>query len=994
MRAAGLGVLALLLVVSQTLAQEAPPLKGVALVIGNSAYEHLSALPNPANDARAVESLLNDLGFRTQLSSDHDGRRLARDLRDFIEDARGADVAVVYYAGHGIEAGGENFLVPVDADLSALDVAGEKLVPISSFVMRLQATVPVAIVMLDACRDNPFPAGSMVRLDASADPLPMGAGGLGEARGATRLAPVASQNESYGTVIAFAAEPGHVALDGEPDGNSPYTQAVLRHFDAMAGEEFGIVMRMVAEEVYLKTSGRQHPWVNENLRRLLYFGNAPAPLAGEEGELLAERRQLLLTIASLPDANLRRGQVERVAAAEGVPLDAVYGMLRALGADAPQDPAELEKALRAEAERFANVLAEREIINSPDSEIVRLTSLADRAERKGLLSAADTFRERAKARYLETEPTLEEQEEALRRRFVEGAAVFARSAGTKALAFDHLAAAQDYAEAFRRVDDRDAQLAFRYKQAETLALTDHGDYKGDNAVLERAIVAGRQALRMAEDLGDRENWAATQIDLGNALWTLGERESGTARLEEAVAAFRAALEEYTHERVPLGWAGTQNNLGNVLQTLGSRESGTARLEEAVAAYRATLEEFTRERVPLDWAGTQNNLGNALWTLGKRESGTARLEEAVAAFRAALEEYTRERVPLDWAMTQNNLGNALQEFNKHEGGVARLEEAVVAYRAALEERTRERVPLDWATTQSNLGTALQALGELEGSVARLEEAVAAFRAALEERTRTRVPLQWAMTQNNLGVALRALGERENGTARLEEAVVAYRAALEERTRTRVPFDWATTQGNLGSALRVLGERENDTARLEEAATAHRAALEEYTRERVPLGWATIQYNLGNTLATLGEREEDIARLEEAVVAYRAALEERTRTRVPLVWARTQNNLGIALQALGERENGMARLEEAVAAYRAALEERTRTRVPLDWAMTQYNLGGALVEMGRRSANKAEIEEGRTAIMAAWQVCREEGQTQYDSYFQQRIAEAEAALAALE
>ena len=103
---------------------------------------------------------------------------------------------------------------------------------------------------------------------------------------------------------------------------------------------------------------------------------------------------------------------------------------------------------------------------------------------------------------------------------------------------------------------------------------------------------------------------------------------------------------------------TQNNLGNALATLGERESGTARLEEAVAAYRAALEERTRERVPLDWAMTQNNLGNALRALGERESGTARLEEAVAAYRAALEERTRERVPLDWAMTQNNLGNAL------------------------------------------------------------------------------------------------------------------------------------------------------------------------------------------------------------------------------------------------------------------------------------------------------------------------------------------------
>ncbi|MEM7729963.1 MAG: tetratricopeptide repeat protein, partial [Pseudomonadota bacterium] len=115
-----------------------------------------------------------------------------------------------------------------------------------------------------------------------------------------------------------------------------------------------------------------------------------------------------------------------------------------------------------------------------------------------------------------------------------------------------------------------------------------------------------------------------------------------------------ALQEHTRERVPLDWAATQNNLGNALLSLGERESGTARLEQAVAAYRAALKDYTRERVPLGWAMTQNNLGNALRTLGKRESGTARLEQAVAAYRAALQERTRERVPRDHAFTLGGL----------------------------------------------------------------------------------------------------------------------------------------------------------------------------------------------------------------------------------------------------------------------------------------------------------------------------------------------------
>ena len=105
-----------------------------------------------------------------------------------------------------------------------------------------------------------------------------------------------------------------------------------------------------------------------------------------------------------------------------------------------------------------------------------------------------------------------------------------------------------------------------------------------------------------------------------ALETLGERENGTARIEEAVEVYREALKEYTRERAPLDWAATQMNLGNALARLGERESGTARLEEAVAAFREVVKEYTPARAPLDWAAAQMNLGNTLRVLGEREGG--------------------------------------------------------------------------------------------------------------------------------------------------------------------------------------------------------------------------------------------------------------------------------------------------------------------------------------------------------------------------------------
>jgi tetratricopeptide (TPR) repeat protein len=359
------------------------------------------------------------------------------------------------------------------------------------------------------------------------------------------------------------------------------------------------------------------------------------------------------------------------------------------------------------------------------------------------------------------------------------------------------------------------------------------------------------AKRVPEERGDiRLHYLDQEAD---ALYHQGHERGDNTALKAAIERYRRLLTLRPRDRVPLDWAMTQVNLGNVLTDLGRRESATARLEEALVAYRAALGEYTPERAPLNWATTQTDLGNALFALGERESDTAHLEEAVSAYRAALEVRTRDRVPLQWAMTQMNLGNALEALGERESDTAHLEDAVAAYRSALEERTRERTPLDWAMTQMNLGTALEMLGEWEGGTARLEEAVSAYRAALEVRTRDRVPLQWAMTQMNLGNALETLGEREAGTARLEDAVAAYRAALEERTRERTPLDWELTQYALGTALRALGERESATVRLktlQEAVEAWDACLTIAKLAWPPQWLAVVQGRRDETQAEIG------------------------------------------------------------------------------------------------------------------------------------------------
>src|SRR4051794_14706725 len=230
-------------------AEEKKSLKGVALVIGQSKYEHIPELANPANDARAMVKLLSDLGFDARSVSDRDAKKLKRDLERFVEDAEGAAVAFLYYSGHGIESGGENWLVPVDADVSSLDNAEDSLVALSSVMDELKSVVPVTIVLLDACRTNPFPTGALVKKTPADAGAPIGAGGLTPMRGAVPIAATDQPaTDNVGTVIGFAAEPGRPALDGSTGGNSPYAAALLRHLSAMDGLEFGQVMRMVTEE--------------------------------------------------------------------------------------------------------------------------------------------------------------------------------------------------------------------------------------------------------------------------------------------------------------------------------------------------------------------------------------------------------------------------------------------------------------------------------------------------------------------------------------------------------------------------------------------------------------------------------------------------------------------------------------------------------------------------------------------------------------------------
>lgn len=816
-------VAALLLATALSPAAHAQDLRGVALVIGESEYEELTPLANPENDARAMDELLGDLGFDVSRVLDGDADKLRGRIAEFVEDAADADVALVYYSGHGVELGGQNYLVPTDTDLSSPASAGQSLVPVEALLDELAKTVPVTIVLLDACRTNGFPAGQEIELPGTDDPLPVEGPGLEAVKGPTLVGRPDLPADSLGMVIGFAASPGQPALDGEPGGNSPYAAALIKHF-AAGGYSMADVMTMVSEEVYLKTQARQLPWVNSSLRRVLQFGAPVEQAAGDEAEIRDGRRQLLLTIANSPSTTRR--YVEAVASAEGVPLDALYGMLKVLDVDTSGGEQEIEKQLREGAEKLKQFLAAQPGGVKTDVELVRLAGLADKAQQEGAIDLALKFRQAATARADELDANVDEAEANLRADRLQIGSTYADHGRTAVLNFDFAVAAHMWGKAFEQVERWDEALALDYKWQQASATADAGEYSGDNDALREAIRLYGEATALSEPRS--KNWAAIQNGMGNALVVLGQRQGDDQTLQDAAAAFQDALAVASFEDDPRTWAGMQSNLGVVLMELGMRDQEIDLLVASRDAFAAALDGFDRETVPLDWGRAQSNLGNVLQILGDRTGDLSLYEDAAGAHGAALEELTREIVPLDWATAQNNLGNAYARIGEQEDGTETLELAAAAFRAALEERDRAKVPLLWAVSMDSLGSALAGIGVREDGTERLEEAVRTFEASLEERTRERSPLDWAYTTRNLAIAAKKIGERTEGTEWFDRAIAAYRDALTELTIDRVPLDYAQTQGTLGIVLLARAERSAERQDLVEAREAYTAALEIYSQ----------------------------------------------------------------------------------------------------------------------------------------------------------------------
>jgi uncharacterized caspase-like protein len=354
--------------------------KRVALVLGNAAYQNVARLPNPANDGAVIAATLKEAGFDVVDSRrDLPAAETRRALRDFADRARDADIAVVYYAGHGMEVDGTNYLIPVDAKLERDTDVYDEAFSLDRVLLAIEPAKRLRLVILDACRDNPF-AKSMKRTVASR--------AIGQ--GLAKIEPT-----SPNMLIAYSAKAGSTALDGDSK-NSPFTAALAKHLTT-PGLDVRRAFGFVRDDVLKTTGNRQEPFVygslgGDDVSLVPAKAAPPAPAPNPQAEArrdyelalqIGNRNALNAFLAQYPDgfyASLAKLQLEKIAAEE-VRVSATEKARLAEQARVRLAAEGAQKAQQLKAEADAKAAEQARIAAEKAKQVVQ--EQAAEAERKG-----------------------------------------------------------------------------------------------------------------------------------------------------------------------------------------------------------------------------------------------------------------------------------------------------------------------------------------------------------------------------------------------------------------------------------------------------------------------------------------------------------------------------------------------------------------------------------------------------------------------------------
>ncbi|QKC85923.1 peptidase C14 [Mesorhizobium sp. NZP2077] len=759
-------------------------------------YRMVRPLANPIHDGEAMEAALKKLGFEVVLETNRDLRRMRRALDDFRDDAKGADVALVYFSGHGVEISGDNRLLPVDADASSLDQLDKTSLPLEEVRAAVAATAKVGLIVLDACRSDPFSASS------------------GDGRGVTALTKDVADKVKPGLgrvgraeniLFAFSAAPGETAADGTGE-NSPFTTALTKYLGT-DGLEIRSVLTLVQQEVYDLSRGKQLPYVESGLPKLFFAAAAK--------EQLPERERLLLAMADVTPE--MRGEVEQIASDADMPLAPLYGALlsKDLGSLGPE---QRSAKLREAADAFVKVQREMTTLASGDPEV---TQLRQEAERQLSLGAFDA----ARAKLAEAAGIDKDSRQRLKANYVERtlseAATHSLEGGAASALLRYQLAADGYEKAtalYREVNGEDIPADDRLQQLITLARL--GDVYTTLGRLDEAAKAYKEwNERSTKRAGIDPTNVVWQRDVSLSLDKMGDTAVAQGKLGDGLADYQASADiaEKVAAAAPaeLEW---QSDLSFSYDRIGYVMRSQGNLKDAMPYYQKALEISKRvaglEPDNIVW---QRRLGVAHDTIGDVliiEGDYSRALDAFSSGFAIWRKLTElDPTNLTWqrdlCVSYTKIGDSLQILGEYK-------EAIVSYQAGLAVSSAlASADPENLEGQRDLAILHDSIGDAQLNLQANAEALAAFNEA-NHIWETLVATDQSNTRwlRDLEINYSKLGDAHLANGEPEAALSAYKSALNaslaltgnDASNSLWQRDLAINCGKIGDLLARSGNKD--------------------------------------------------------------------------------------------------------------------------------------------------------------------------------------------
>ncbi|BCG69161.1 hypothetical protein MesoLj113a_03190 [Mesorhizobium sp. 113-1-2] len=602
---------ALLLMIATTATAAAE--RRVALVMAEDDYRLVRPLANPIHDGEAMQSALKKLGFEVVLETDRDLRRMRRALDDFREDAKGADVALVYFSGHGVEISGDNRLLPVDADASSLDQLDKTSLPLEEVRAAVAATAKVGLIVLDACRSDPF------------------SGSGGEGRGATSLAKDVADKVKPGLgrvgraeniLFAFSAAPGETAADGTGQ-NSPFTTALTKYLGT-DGLEIRSVLTLVQQEVYDLSRGKQLPYVESGLPKLFFAAAAK--------EQLPERERLLLAMADVTPE--MRGEVEQIASDADMPLAPLYGAL--ISADTSHLSADsLNARLREAADAFVKVRSEMKTLASDDPQVTELRRQAEEQLSLGVFDGARALL--AKAADIDNVSRQALKVNFVSRTLSEAATRFL-SGGAARADLDYTTAISDY-ESVLALYGEAGQTSLNLEQADRqsrtleelgILYTTVGNVEAAGRAFTALLANLEQRSRQETDPSVKRDLAIAHIKLANTEMAQGDLPTSLENYEAARDMLRNLTASVPDKKDWLGDLAMANDkIGNVLATQGDVGAAAQAYQQSLSIKQRLADAEPNSAYLLrDLTITYDEIGDLARTAGQLDGAQTAFEESL------------------------------------------------------------------------------------------------------------------------------------------------------------------------------------------------------------------------------------------------------------------------------------------------------------------------------------------------------------------------------